>query len=42
MGTKKGRIYGKEAPFHRGFGRRAVAPNCPPGSATAWNISSYG
>jgi len=37
MGTKKGRIYDKEAPF-KGVPQRfgwAVAPNCPPGSATA-------
>jgi len=36
MGTTKGHIYGKGAPFKEGpqtFGA-AVAPNCPPGSAT--------
>jgi len=37
MGTKKGSIYGKGAPF-KGAPQRfrgAVAPSCPPGSATA-------
>jgi len=36
MGTKKGRIYGKGAPF-KGVPQTfegEVAPNCPPGSAT--------
>jgi len=41
MATKKGRIYGKGVPL-KGAPQRfggAVAPNCPPGSATAKYIS---
>jgi len=36
MGTKKERIYGKRALFKGGHRDLwgAVAPNCPPGSAT--------
>jgi len=38
MGTKKGRIYNKGAPF-KGAPQRfggAVAPNCPPPSIRHW------